>query len=105
MPPADSPGELPSPDAEPWLDRWSLSDPERLQLVRECAQRVDNGLAPLIAAELIHAVVAPSLVAIVRVHFVESAGPDEMEAFTLPRCAAAIEALAQDRHADAKGAA
>lgn len=73
--------------------RRPVCDPRRLELVRWCAPGIDNHLAPLVAAELVHRDIARIIAANLRVALLETSGTDAALAMSLPRTIKAIEVL------------
>ena len=68
-------------------------DAARIELVGTCAEMVDNGLAPLVAAGLIKEALAGIVVADLRVAVLESCGAGTAVHMRFPRTLAAREAV------------
>jgi len=75
-------------------------DPDRIALVRTCTENLDNGLAPLIAAGLVHPEIARIVCANLRTSILESAGATAQAWMVFPRTGAAIETLDQPTDPD-----
>jgi len=65
-------------------------DSERLELVRECAGKIDDGLAPLVAAKLVHPAIARIISANLRAALLDSSGVDASAAMNLYRTVQAV---------------
>ena len=71
----------------------SQPDPEVIELVRVCTAKIDDGLAPLVARELIHHDLVGIMGAELRAGLLTFAGVEAAMEANLPRTIAAIAAL------------
>jgi hypothetical protein len=82
-------------------DRRPVVDSGRLELMRECALKFDDGLAPLVAAGVVHPELARITMVNLRTAARESNGSDGALAMSLPRTILAITAMERERRGGA----
>lgn len=72
-----------------------MTGDHRVELVQVCAAKIDNGLAPLVAAGMVHPEIARIVLANLRTAILESSGASVQTWMELPRTAAAVRVVTE----------